>query len=601
MCAIHGFLWPDPAAAAGMVGAARHRGPDGDGVWADHRVTLAHNLLAVADGVAASRQPWHHAGTVLVYNGEVYNYRELRKTLRHTCTTDSDTEVLAAGLVEQGPDFLRKVDGMFALAWYDPAAGRLVLARDPNGARPLYGARVNGRWAFSSEIRSLLALGVDRVVCAEAFRHYWHAGLVAGDLTLFRGVHRFVPGQVVDHDVGTGVFTQFNLTAAPPRFAGNKRDAVAALQAGLAEAVTRTRTGRRRLGLFLSGGLDSGSVLYEMVTAARQRPLTLSSRFELPHPRCRHNEDADLAAFLGKMYGTKHRESVVTEQAWVDAFVPAVTAMEEPRQGKSHPAYYLCNKLMAAFGVVVTLSGDGGDELLAGYKHYLLPTFRERLEALRKGRREPKNRFLRLSLDDQWEYLTDWLPRGGLTGDRVNDFMYAESLHTLAEDFLVRCDKLGAAFGMEARFPMLSRPFADLARSIPGDMKLGTGASWGVANKILLRDAYTGRLPFQVTEKAKTGWRAPTDEWLVGIASAPAAEGPARAFVRETLADPVVRELFEFTARDVEDRYLNNRDFTSPPKASGKPGAPVGLAAQKELFSILTFAVWFKAFGMRLW
>jgi asparagine synthase (glutamine-hydrolysing) len=139
MCAIHGFCWLDTDRSINlMTAAATARGPDGYGSWGDDRITLGHNLLAVSDDVMASTQPWCHHGKVLVFNGEVYNYHDLRRELKHQCVTASDTEVLAAGLVEQGVEFLRKIDGMFSLAWYDPTVGELVLARDANGARPLY-------------------------------------------------------------------------------------------------------------------------------------------------------------------------------------------------------------------------------------------------------------------------------------------------------------------------------------------------------------------------------------------------------------------------------------------------------------------------------
>lgn len=602
MCAIHGFGWADEAAGRRMTEAAAHRGPDGSEVWADGRVTLGHNLLAVTDGVAGCAQPWQHAsGCVLTFNGEVYNYRELAKRLGLVQKTNSDTEVLAEGLAREGVDFLRRVDGMYALAWYDPKAATLTLARDTNGSRPLYAGFLNGQPAFSSEIRSLLALGFPRVVSKEGFKHYYHAGLVAGPLTMFEGIHRVVPGQVITFRLDVRDTTYQNLCAAPPPYQGFAEDIPQLLRAKLGQACGLTLSGRRQVGLFLSGGLDSNAVLHELAERHHRRPRTFTTRFVLPHPRCRHNEDADTAAAVALAVGTKHRESVVGEQDWVDALEATVLALEEPRQGKSLPAYYLCNKLMSDMGCVVTLSGDGGDELLMGYKHQFHPPFARRLEALRPARELP-DPSLALTPPEQVAYLDGWLPAAGLTGDPTNDFMYAEWMHTLAEDFLVRNDKLGAAFGMEARFPLTCNVFRDFCRSLPGRLKRPpAGAAWGLSTKPLLRAAYAGVLPPAVTDKAKTGWRAPTDEWLVGQASHPAKDGPLRQYVRELLREPHVRYLFGITEADVENRYLNNRDFEGPPKTSGKPSVGPGLASQKELFSVIMFAVWFKAFDMRLW
>lgn len=601
MCAIHGFGWTDANAGRRMVEAARHRGPDGSGVWADRRVTLGHNLLAVADAAGPSAQPWHQGGKVLVYNGEVYNYRQLRKGLAHKFATDCDTEVLAAGLAEQGVDFLRRVDGMYALAWYDPDAATLTLARDTNGSRPLYAGFLNSQPAFSSEIRSLLALGFPRVVSKEGFKHYYHSGLVAGPLTMFEGIHRVLPGEVITFRLDVRDVTHRNLVPPPLPFTTHPEDVPDLLRAKLGQACGLALAGRRQVGLFLSGGLDSNAVLHELVERHHRRPRTFTTRFDLPHPRCRHNDDADTAAVVAREAGTKHRESVVGEQDWVDAMEAAVLAVEEPRQSKSLPAYYLCNKLMASQGCVVTLSGDGGDELLMGYKHQFHPPFARRLEGLRPARELP-DPSLALTLAEQVAYLDGWLPPAGLTGDTTNDYMYAEWMHTLAEDFLVRNDKLGAAFGMEARFPLTCNVFRDFCRSIPGKLKKPPeGTAWGLSTKPLLRAAYAGILPPEVTDKAKTGWRAPTDDWLVGQASHPAKDGPLRQLVRETLREPHVRYLFGVTEDTIENRYLNNRDFEGPPKASGKPAIGPGLASQKELFSVMMFAVWFKAFDMRLW
>lgn len=605
MCGIHGFVWKDEAAAERMVAVARHRGPDGSGVWSDEHVTLGHNLLAIADDPNASAQPWHHAGCVLTYNGEIYNYRDLRKTLSHAFKTDSDTEVLAAGLYEQGPAFLHRVDGMFALAWYNPAVRTLLLARDANGARPFYYGERDGRLAFSSEVRSLLTLGFDRRVSREAFRHYYHSGLVAGELTLFEGIRKLIPGQVSQIALSSRQWTTFNLNDRRIEpYTGNPDALPSLLREHLRDAVSLTLTGRRRIGLFLSGGMDSGAILYELCRGLNKPPRSFSTRFVLPHDRCGHNDDANMAEYLAKMYGTKHREVLIGQPEWLEALEKSVEALEEPRQGKSYPAYYACNRMLKSYDVAVTLSGDGGDELLRGYKHQQPVPFRRRLAALRHGHRVLADPTVQISLDEQVAYLDSWVPQGGLTGDALNDFMYIECLHTLSEDFLVRNDKLGSAFSMESRFPMMCGVFRDFCRSIPGALKaVGylNAKSWAVNNKSLLRQAYTGKLPLSVTSKPKTGWRAPTDDWIVGIATRPATDGPIREYIREILKTPEIRELFELTDDIIDNQYLNNRDFVGPPKGSGKPSVGVGMTAQKELFSVLMFAVWFKVFNMQLW
>jgi len=602
MCAIHGFCWAEDGALKRMIDAAAHRGPDGVGVWKDAVISLGHNLLAVTDTPAQSEQPWSHAGRYeLVYNGEAYNHLALRVGLDHLFRTKTDTETLAVGLDQQGLDFLRKVDGMFALAWYDREEGTVTLARDSNGARPLYYAFKNGRLAFSSEVRSLLALGLDRVVCREAFKHFYNAGLVAGPLTMFEGIYKLVPGEVVTYRIHNHTHSRFNLNDTPvKRFSGFEADIPALLADRLSDAVDMASSGLRKLGLFLSGGMDSSAVLYEAAKPLR----TFTTRFRTTGVDHVYNSDADVARDTAKLYETRHREVLVTEQLWVDNFEKSVVALEEPRQGKSHPAYYLTNKVARDNGVVVTLSGDGGDELLAGYKHYTTPPFRTRFESLRSGHRGLSNPALQITVDQQVEYLESWLPAGGLTGDALNDFMYTDCLHTLAEDFLARSDKIGAAFGMEARFPFMCSEFRDFVRGIPGHMKAPdeTLGGWDLNNKPLMRAAYDSNLPRFVTRKRKTGWRAPTDEWVIGRPSMPARNSsPIRELFRSLLSDPEVREVFELTDDVVENRFLNNRDLVGPNKPSGKPGMGIGLRSQKELFTAVIFAQWKKSFNMRMW
>lgn len=597
MCAIHGITRHDLEAVGLMTAAAASRGPDGSSVWSDGFVSLGHNLLAVADAAGVSGQPWHTPTGTLVFNGEAYNHHDLRRRLDTAFNTDSDTETLAAGLEARGVDFLRAVDGMFALAWYDRRERRLLLARDPDGSRPLYYCNLPGRrFAFSTEIKSLLALGLDRVVCKEAFRHYYHAGIVNGPLTLFRDVYRVVPGQILSVDLTTGEARDVgNLSRRVPLSSG--ADPSARIRDGLSAAVASTAAVRRPACLLLSGGMDSGAILYEAARVLETRPRAISTRFDLPHHKCRHNEDADVAARLAAQYGVNHSTVTVDQAAWASAVEPALLALEEPRQSKSLSAYYLTMREVARSGSVVVLTGDGGDELLAGYKHHHSPPFLHRLASLRAGRRPPTDPSLRLSLDEQAWYLADWLPKAPLTGDEVNDMLYAECAATLSEDFLVRGDKLGGAFGLEIRFPMMARSFRDTARGIPGALKLGPVASWATTGKPLLRDAYRDRLPDWVVDRAKTGWRAPTDDWVVGIASRPAVEGPVRDYLRHLLEDPVVRDLFDFGGDRVDKVYLNNRDFSG----GSKPGIGPGLPSQNELFSIAMFAAWRKAFRMGVW
>lgn len=607
MCAIHGIFWPSKESMSKMIQQAHHRGPDGNGQWNDEQITLGHNLLSIVDEVKSSTQPWIHNDYVLVYNGEIYNYKELQSTINHQFKTNTDTEVLIAGIEQYGKSFIHKLDGMFAFACYNKKTKKLIIARDSNGSKPFYYCNFNNKFVFSSEIKSILSLGFPRKVSKEGFKHYYHSGLVAGYLTMFDGIRKLIPGEILEIDVVSNArqSTNINNDRIEP-FRGNVKDIPDLLRERLKKAVEMTLMGRREIGLFLSGGLDSSSIFYELVNSSKTKPNTFSTRFVEPHEHSNYNEDANLAKMLSEKFESNHKEVLIGEQEWIDNLEKCVIALEEPRQGKSYPAYYATNKLLSDSGMTVTLSGDGGDELLAGYKHHQVPivrtddkTFRKKFEMLRSGHKGFKNKDLSITVNEQWDYLMSWLPKGGLTNDSLNDFLYIECLQVLSEDFLIRNDKLGMAFSMEARFPMMCNVFRDFIRSIPGIEKVNYDflrVNHAVNNKHLLRKAYSGKLPDNIIKKVKSGWRSPTDDWTVGTKAHPAKDNsPMKDYFRSLLNNKEIMEIFEINNNDIENRYFNNKNFD---RVLGK--TPVGLVSQKELFIIVMFASWYKLFNMSM-
>jgi asparagine synthase (glutamine-hydrolysing) len=260
------------------------------------------------------------------------------------------------------------------------------------------------------------------------------------------------------------------------------------------------------------------------------------------------------------------------------------------------------NKFISSHDITVTLAGDGGDELFAGYKHHKDPDWRGKLKMLRINNRPLKNPELECSLDDQMAYLLEWLPiKQILNKDKLNDFLYVESLNALAEDFLVRNDKLGMAFSMEGRFPILNKRLRDYVRALPSELKIDIDFAKKPKNKhkYLQKKAYQGLLPKYILEHSKTGWRFPTDEILIGRMDQPAPDnGVLKDYIRETLNNKELMDIFEYDMTDVEDRYLNNREHKKNIKGIDKAGP--GLKSQKELFCTLNFAVWKKVYGMTL-
>ena len=589
MCAIHGIVDVKPELMMKMVKAAHHRGPDGNGIFEDDYITLGHNLLSIVGQVKDSKQPYHYEDCILVFNGEIYNYKDLSHNPK------TDTETLAIGLKNEGWEFLKKCDGMFALAFYNKTTKELILARDTNGTKPLYYGTLNDKLYFSSEIKSLLECGFERRVCKRAFSLYYNQGYVPGYLTMFEGIKKLVPGQVLVNGQSHNLLN-YDLQVSSnldPDYIGKQ------IQLKLNYSVKQTLMGRRNIGLFLSGGLDSTSILYEMKELGI-KPRTFTSSFATTDPESLLNEDSKLAQRLCKDWGIENNVVYQTQQDYVDALEDTFYALEEPRQGKSFPTYYNMNKFMSSNDITVTLAGDGGDELFAGYKHHLWPDWSNQLKRLREHSRTLNNPDYQCSLDDQIEYLNEWLPTQQIKHDYLNDFLYIESLNTLAEDYLVRNDKLGMAHSMEGRFPILNKRLRDYVRALPSELKtdLLFHKYPKLKHKYLQKKAYKGLLPDYIINHIKTGWRFPTDEILIGRIERPApSKGVLKDYIRDTLRDKELQDLFEYNEDDIEKKYLNNKDFQD---SSIKPKKPIGLYAQKELFVILNFAVWKKVFKVQL-
>ena len=600
MCAIHGIVDVKPELMMKMVKVAHHRGPDGNGIFEDDYITLGHNLLSIVGEVKDGKQPYHYEDCILVYNGEIYNYKDLSHNPK------TDTETLAIGLKKEGWQFLKKCDGMFALAFYNKTTKELILARDTNGTKPLYYGYLKDKLYFSSEIRSLLECGFEKKICKKALGLYYNQGYVPGYLTMFEGIKKLVPGQVLVNGQSHNLL-DYDLiipTKLDENFVAKQ------VQLKHKYSVNQTLMGRRNIGLFLSGGLDSTSILYEMKELG-VKPRTFTSSFAITDGDSLLNDDSKLAERLCKEWGIENNVLYQTQEDYVDALEDTFYALEEPRQGKSFPTYYNMNKFMASNDITVTLAGDGGDELFAGYKHhnqYLYKinemnlSWRNKLKMLRQNNKPLKNSELECSLDDQMEYLKEWLPTKQIkNNDDLNDFLYIESLNALAEDFLVRNDKLGMAHSLEGRFPILNKRLRDYVRALPSHLKIDERffKQPKVFHKKLQKNSYRGKLPDYIVNHTKTGWRFPTDEILIGRMDQPANDrGVLKDYIRETLDDKELMDIFEYDMTDVEDRYLNNRDHAKNKKGADKAGP--GLKSQKELFCTLNFAVWKKVYGMTI-
>jgi len=496
MCGIHGFNSNSNKLIKRMVMASEYRGPDGTGMYTDNAISLGHNLLAITESTDLSIQPlvlddrW-----ILCFNGEIYNYSQLRSELAKlgdTFTTSSDTEVLAKGLRRHGKDFVYRLEGMYAIAWYDKQDRTLMLCRDSAGAKPLYVYEKNNTLVFSSTIKSISAYGIDLRLNKTLKRDRVVRGSLSGIATLYEDINKLYPGQILQYKLdklklvaNEHVHEKIEINDAPVNYDEFRKK--------VSDSVKMCLMGRRPIGLYLSGGLDSSIVLHELVRH-KNKPKTFTTRWKVDEETdC--NSDADVARKLSSHYKTDHTELLVTEQMYIDSFEDTVWALEQPFGNKSTPAYYAMNKTVSENGVVVTLSGDGGDELFTGYKRHL---------GIHKKTDEEKKNILKDFYEKWSDHKDSWFPVECISGDCLNTVMLKEFLCRVAEDFLIRNDNLGMNFSMEARFPFTLKSMRNYAYSIPSKYKIENNQT-----KIIPRNAYAERLPKYVIEKHKTGWAIP--------------------------------------------------------------------------------------------
>ncbi len=577
MCGIAGFVLPQPALsrgesearAAAMIGTLRHRGPDDEGVWSDGLATLAHARLSIIDLSPAGHQPIASAdGSVwLTYNGEIYNFVELRDELAaagYVFRSRTDSEVIANGWHAWGPRLFGRLRGMFALALWDRRTRRLILARDRVGKKPLYYAppgNADGQaFLFGSEIKALLVWpGLKRVPNLAAIDRYLTLQYVPGPDTAFAGIQRVPPAHYLEVGVAAdGSWRPPELVrywALPEPETGRRAADPAALQHELVarlEAAVRLRmTADVPLGAFLSGGVDSSAVVAMMARAGGGRVKTFSIGFA-----SRQYDETRYARLVAERYGTEHEEFVVEPDA-VAILPRLVWHYGEPFADPSAiPTYYVSQ--MARRRVTVALSGDGGDEAFLGYARYqamrhldrldrlpswgrsilaelcgIAPTLVARKLQLRRIRDilaapggEPAQRYAgaiaffadRDKAAGYGEAMQGQLARSAL--DLLAPYFAAATslvaganradLHTyLPDDLMVKVDVASMANGLEMRAPLLDHELLEWAARLPPEVKMAGGRT-----KALFKAAMAPYLPAAILNRRKMGFGCPIDEWL---------------------------------------------------------------------------------------
>jgi len=572
-----------------MSASLTHRGPDDEGIWVDPsgRAALGNRRLAIIDLSPAGHQPMRDPGgdVVLTYNGEIYNFPDLRDELT-TCSYRfqgrSDTEVILALYLREGLQVARRLRGMFAFAIWDGRTRQLVLARDRLGIKPLYYAARDGRWVFASEIRAIRASGlVPTPISPGALAAFLRLGSVPGPVTAFEGVQELPPATllVVDRD-GNGTLHRYWEVPGPAPAPRDAATAADELRARFGDAVRRHLISDVPLGVFLSGGVDSGAIVAMMRDAGHARIRTFSITF----PETAFDEGAG-ASRLAERYGTEHAAWAVTGTQLASELDRVVAAMDQPTIDGVN-TYYV-SRAARASGTIVALSGLGGDELFCGY-----PSFRQAPRVLAWQRTARRSRVARKMMmaalaavgpvrsaklreglqgapTMQSAYLTirglfsreelaDLLAPGplrdaavaldaaaalgaltpALPRDPVAATGMLELRGYLHNQLLRDTDVMSMAHSLEVRVPFLDHPLVEFAAGLPGRLR-GNGHP----PKWLLLKAIGDRLP-PGTGQTKRGFTFPLGLWLRGSLRPRADEalaGTGRLFRPEAVARLRVR------------------------------------------------------------
>ena len=582
MCGIAGFFdrtAPAPVDGAllrRMTDSLTHRGPDASGFFEAPGVGLGHRRLSIID-LSGGQQPLFNEdrSVVVVYNGEIYNFKELTRELEalgHRFATQSDTEVIVHGWEEWGPACVERLRGMFAFALWDQKQETLFLARDRLGIKPLYYSQLaDGRFLFGSELKALLQHpDLPRTLDPQAIEDYFAFGYVPDPRTIYQGVHKLAPGHLLTlgRDGKAPQPRQYWDLAFTPDHGISEAAAMAELEARLREAVEIRMIAEVPLGAFLSGGVDSSSVVAFMAAHSKTPVNTCSIGFG----GVAGFDESDYADLVAKHCATRHHSQQVAPDDF-DLVEQLAGFYDEPfADSSAMPTYRVCR--LARERVTVALSGDGGDEVFAGYRRYRWHGYEERVrQRLPQGLRGPlfglagqlypkldwapkplraKSTFQALARDSASAYFHSVSMLGGglrrqlfspamtralqgydacqlLAGimeaapaeHPLDKAIYADFKTYLPGDILTKVDRASMATSLEVRVPILDHHLVEWATTLPLSLRLN-----GREGKHVLKRAMEKTLPHSVLYRDKMGFAVPLGQWF---------RGPLKARVRDRL------------------------------------------------------------------
>ena len=611
MCGIAGYLNLDgkPTAIQGlkaMTDSLAHRGPDGEGQWAEANCAIGHRRLSIIDLSDAAAQPMLSSDGryVLSYNGEIYNYVDLREELvqlGHKFKSSTDSEVLLYALAEWGPSALYKLNGMFAFALWDRRERRLTLARDRYGIKPLYYASQGTVFFFGSEQKAITAsLNFKQTLNREALFEYFTFQNILTDQTLLKDVHLLPHGSYAILEPDRQVFQvhrywDYHFESPPKR--ASDAEYKEELQRLMHQAVSRQLVGDVEVGAYLSGGIDSASIVaYASKQTADLKTFTIGFDLQSASGVELSFDERDRAEFAAAHYGTEHYERVLKSGDMEKCLPSLAHHLEEPRVGQSYPNYYAA-KLASKF-VKVVLSGTGGDELFGGYPwRYFVPenrdvgtNFEEYIDGYYLNwQRLLSNSELRNVFEPIWSDVNSVWTRDifksvfannqntfASSEDFINHSLYFEA-KTFLQGLLIVEDKISMSQGLETRVPFLDNDLVDFAMQLPVDLKVNlSGQHLGTINendlrekvqtrnqpstsgKRLLRQSMAEVLPNSFANSPKQGFSSPDASWFRGesLLFVKKILGVKNAPIYDYLSYPVIQGLLEQHMSGTRNRRL---------------------------------------------
>jgi asparagine synthase (glutamine-hydrolysing) len=552
-----------------MAATLAPRGPDAGGFLAQSRVALGHRRLSILDLNATGRQPMFDPalGLAVVFNGCIYNFRDLRGELEakgYRFFSTCDTEVILKAYHAWGARCVERFYGMFAFAIWERDSGRVVLARDRLGIKPIYLAETKGGLRFASTLPALLAASdVDTTIDKQALHHYmsFHA-VVPAPLTILKGVRKLPPATIltIEPDGRRREETYWTLNVGAQRedrsiTTAEWREAVLDT---LTTAVERRRIADVPVGVLLSGGLDSSVVVALLAQAGASDIKTFSIGFDTVGDV--EGDEFRYSDLIADKFATDHHRIHIAPDRALSALPGAIAAMSEPMMSHDAVAFYLLSEEVARH-VKVVQSGQGADEIFAGY-HWYPPMMRTN---------DAVEEYARVYFDrdhaEMGEALSPRLMNGDFSREFVESFfaqaggakaidsvLALDTQIMLVDDPVKRVDNMTMAWGLEARVPFLDHDLVELAARIPADLKVRDGGKW------ILKEAARAVVPAEVIDRPKGYFPVPALKYL---------RGPFLEFVRDILNQPAARERDLFR-RDYVDRLLANPEGELTPKRHSK-------------------------------